>query len=145
MPTVEVCQELDAPIDEVWDLICGVEAYRRMEPVRSLEVLSEGHNWVITRWEVELKGNILIWTQRETRDQQNHRIEYQQLDGDLETFDGYWQLTSTAGGSTEAVLNVHFGIGIPMLSEMLDPVAERALRDNSRKMLLSLSAEKDRA
>jgi hypothetical protein len=39
------------------------------------------------------------------------------------------------------VLSVRFDIGIPMLSEMINPVAERAIKENSRLMLASLSSE----
>jgi hypothetical protein len=42
-------------------------------------------------------------------------------------------------------LSVYFDIGIPMLSEMLNPVAERAVRDNSRNMLLSIASEASQA
>ncbi|MNY71707.1 hypothetical protein D3C86_2101090 [compost metagenome] len=42
---------------------------------------------------------------------------------------------------TRAVLSIRFEIGIPMLREMLDPIAERALIENSRLMLRSLNAK----
>lgn len=139
MPLVEVNEQLEVPADRVWELVRDVEAYPRlMEPVRSLEVLEEGPDWVVTAWEVELKGSILKWTEHEQRDEERRRLTYHQIEGDLERFDGYWQVTALTPEVTEAILIVRFEIGIPMLREMLDPVAERAIRENSRLMLRSL-------
>jgi ribosome-associated toxin RatA of RatAB toxin-antitoxin module len=140
MPIVEVKELIRAPIEDVWALICDVQAYPRlMEPVLSLTVLEEGDGWLTTAWEVELKGSILKWTEREERDHARHYIAYRQIEGDLEEFEGFWRLRETEDGVTEAVLAVRFEIGIPMLREMLDPVAERAIRENARKMLASLA------
>ena len=139
MPLVEVNEQLEVPAERVWGLVRDVEAYPRlMEPVRSLQVLEEGPDWVVTAWEVELKGSILKWTEHEQRDEERRRLTYHQIEGDLEQFDGYWQVTELTPEVTEAILIVRFEIGIPMLREMLDPVAERAIRENSRLMLRSL-------
>lgn len=139
MPTVEVVQALAAPIDEVWALICDVRAYPRlMEPVRALDVVDDNGDQITTAWEIELKGSILKWTEHEQRDAENYTISYHQLDGDLQEFDGFWRLRALSATTTEATLLVRFEIGIPMLREMLNPVAERAIRKNSREMLLSL-------
>lgn len=140
MPTIEVHELLQAPIEKVWELVRDVEGYpQRMETVRDIEVLESGENWKLVAWEAELKGSILKWVEREEQDPEAYRLSYRQVDGDLERFDGYWQLTSQGSEVTEAVLVVHFDIGIPMLKDMLEPVAERAIRDNSSRMLTSLA------
>lgn len=140
MPTIEVHELLQAPIEKVWELVRDVEGYpQRMETVRDIEVLESGENWKLVAWEAELKGSILKWVEREEQDPEAYRLSYRQVDGDLERFDGYWQLTSQGPEVTEAVLVVHFDIGIPMLKDMLEPVAERAIRDNSSRMLTSLA------
>jgi ribosome-associated toxin RatA of RatAB toxin-antitoxin module len=58
----------------------------------------------------------------------------------LAVFEGYWQLQRLTNQTCQTMLSVRFDIGIPMLSEMLNPVAERTIRDNSQKMLASLAA-----
>jgi coenzyme Q-binding protein COQ10 len=139
MPTLEVSERVRAPIDKVWATVCAVEAYPQlMKPVRDVRVLEDGDNWAITAWEVELKGSILKWTEREERDPKTYRVAYHQVDGDLELFRGGWALTRISDDVTEAKLVVEFEIGIPMLRDMLNPVATRALTDNARIMLLSL-------
>lgn len=142
MPLVEVAEVIDAPVDKVWDIVNDVESYPRlMEHVRSLKVLESGPNYRHTAWEVELKGCIMRWVEREDSDPERYRIEYRQLKGDLSQFEGYWQLEALTPATSRAILSVRFEIGIPTLSEMLNPIAESAIRDTSQKMLMSLASE----
>ena len=142
MPVVEVAETIAAPARTVWDVVNDVESYPRlMEHVRSLRVLERGDNVRLLEWEVELKGCVMRWIEREELQPEKLRIEYRQIEGELAEFAGFWQLEPIDDASTRVVLSVNFDIGIPMLSEMLNPVAERAIRDNSRAMLTSLAGE----
>jgi ribosome-associated toxin RatA of RatAB toxin-antitoxin module len=142
MPLVEVAETIPAPVDRVWEVVNDVESYPRlMEHVRSMTVVERGENYRLTEWHVELKGCLMRWLEREELQPDRYRIEYRQIEGELAEFEGYWQLEPLTESSTRVVLTVRFEIGIPMLSEMLNPVAERAIRDNSRNMLLSLATE----
>jgi ribosome-associated toxin RatA of RatAB toxin-antitoxin module len=139
LQTVEVKERLAAPIQAVWDLICDIESYPAFMPsVRSTDVLARGDDWTVTAWEVELRGSVLKWVEREERDHARHHLAYRQLKGDLRQFEGYWQLHSVTTNVTDAILVVRFEIGIPMLAEILGPVTERAIHDNSRRMLRAL-------
>lgn len=142
MPTIEVKKHLEAPIQQVWSLISDLEGYPLlMDPVKKLEVIDRHGNELTARWEVELKGSILRWVEREIHDPARYRIDFNQIEGDLERFEGYWQLRPVGDDKTEASLQIRFEIGIPMLKDMLDPVASRALTENAHKMLTSLTAK----
>ncbi|OKI09450.1 hypothetical protein A6A06_01735 [Streptomyces sp. CB02923] len=144
MPKVTVSERLTATPDEVWARICDIESYPDfMDSVIRTKVLShhehdDGIVEAVTEWEVLLKGSVLKWSEREHRDAANRRLTYEQVAGDLERFEGYWQVTPLADGLTEATLEVDFEIGIAMLRPMLEPVAIRAIQRNSSDMLLSL-------
>jgi ribosome-associated toxin RatA of RatAB toxin-antitoxin module len=139
MPIVEVREIIHRDVHTIWERICDVESYPEfMEPVLSIEKLETIGNSDVVKWEVRLKGSILRWTESETRSEDRYRIDFVQVDGDLERFCGFWQLSEITSDQTEAVLYLEFEIGISMLREMLNPVAERALRDNLRLMLRSL-------
>ena len=141
MPLVEVTEIIPAPVEPLWDVIADVEAYPRlMSHVRSLKIVEEGEGYRITDWEIDCKGFIMRWTEREESDRAKLRVDYRQIRGDMEVFEGFWQLRDLGGGRSEVTLSVHFEIGVPMLAEMLNPVAERAIRENSRKMLESIAA-----
>jgi len=142
MPLVEVAEVIPAPVQRVWDVVNDVESYPRlMEHVQTLQVLERGPAYRLTEWVCDLKGCVMRWVEREEFDRDHYRVEYHQLEGDLAAFEGFWQLEPLSDSSTRVTLSVLFDIGIPMLSEMLNPVAERAVRDNSRNMLLSISSE----
>lgn len=149
MPIVTVTERLQAPAENIWDLVCDVASYPKfMESVVHTQVVSEtpvgdGSIHVVTDWEVQLKGSILKWTETELRYPDRWRIEYTQQSGDLEVFQGFWQVTRIDDDVTEATLVVDFEIGIAMLKPMLEPVAARAIERNSSEMLLSLGQRFD--
>ncbi|MEU5882409.1 SRPBCC family protein [Spirillospora sp. NPDC047279] len=139
MPQVRVDLDIEADVDSVWETVCAVEAYPQyMENVRSLTVLRDDGTTRTTAWSVLLKGSILEWSETERIDHVRRRLEFNQLDGDLDRFDGFWQVTAREGGRTHVELDIVFEIGIPLLAQMLDPVAVRAIRDNSEQMLYGL-------
>jgi ribosome-associated toxin RatA of RatAB toxin-antitoxin module len=142
MPNVNVQVDLNVSIDEVWEKLIILENYPNiMEPVQSITVLKSDGNYAEVEWEALLKGSILKWIEKEVRKPLEYIIEFSQLSGDLEKFSGYWSLESLSSTQTRAKLHIEFEIGIAILKDMLDPVAEKALTENSRKMLLSFGPE----
>jgi len=141
MPVVEVEERIAAPIETVWNLINDVESHPRlMEHVRSVEVRETGPGYRVAAWEADLKGCRMSWVEREEIDAERRRIDYHLVEGDLAQMEGFWQVDPLPDGAVKVVLSVAFDIGMPMLSDMLNPVAERAIRENSRAMLASLAS-----
>ncbi|MFL6128329.1 MAG: SRPBCC family protein [Mycobacteriales bacterium] len=144
MPVVRVTERLLVPEKEVWDLICDAESYPKlMDSVVSITIVCEapgpgGTVHTVADWEVVLKGSILKWRERDLRDPAARRITYSQVSGDMERFEGFWQVSRITDEITEAELVVDFEIGIEMLRPMLEPVAVRAVHRNSTEMLRSL-------
>ena len=142
MPLIVVRERIEEPIEKVWNLVKNIEDYPRfMEPVKEVTVLARSGDITDAEWTVELKGSLLRWSERETCRPQDHRIDFVQIEGDLEKFEGHWDLSTVDGGATEVELQVAFEIGIPMLRDMLNPVAEKALRENSITMLRAFARD----
>jgi coenzyme Q-binding protein COQ10 len=140
MPLIIVRERIEGPIAKVWELVRNIEDYPRfMKPVQEVNVLSRAGNVVEAEWAVELKGSLLRWSERETCYPAEHRIDFVQIEGDLEKFKGHWDLKALSDEVTEVELQVDFEIGIPALRDMLNPVAEKALRENSITMLRSFA------
>jgi ribosome-associated toxin RatA of RatAB toxin-antitoxin module len=140
MPVVRVEETLQSNIEDVWKTLRDVERYPAlMEPVRSLRVFERGPSATISDWEVVLRGSILKWRERAEFFPDEYRIQYNQLEGDLEWMKGFWKLRALSATMTEAILEIDFEIGIPILQDMLNPIAERALSYNARLMLRSLN------
>jgi ribosome-associated toxin RatA of RatAB toxin-antitoxin module len=140
MPEIKINLPVRAPIERVWDRVIQIESYPdTMDTVRSVHITH--HDDTCRRraaWSVLLKGAILEWEEEEHLDHASYTVDFKQLRGDLEYFDGYWRLKPLGPELTTVAFEVMFEIGIPMLAEMLNPVAQRSLHENCTEMLRSI-------
>lgn len=142
MSRVTVETTVRAPIAEVWDRVSDYPAYRRfMASVEEVTELPERNGNRITSWRVRLKGSMLHWTDETIARPDEWRLDFFQVDGDLERFDGYWQLQELEPSLTGVSLGVDFEIGIPQLRTLLNAAAAAAIRENSLQMLKDLDLE----
>ncbi|WP_441248382.1 type II toxin-antitoxin system RatA family toxin [Kitasatospora sp. McL0602] len=139
MPRVDVRLPIAVPPDTVWAAVVDVESYpHSMTSVDSVQITEQADaRHRTTAWSVRLQGSVLRWTEAEVIDPVARRFDFRQLTGDLGEFAGHWAVEEAPGGSTVA-LHVEFDIGIPLLAEMLNPVAATALRENAEEMLADL-------
>jgi ribosome-associated toxin RatA of RatAB toxin-antitoxin module len=143
MPEVAFELDIQAPATRVWEVVTDIERYPdSMGSVRSVTII-DGSDPLERRsgWSVLLKGSILEWEEVEQLDPDNLVMAFHQVTGDLETFDGAWRVTPIGEDRTNVRLDIEFEIGIPLLADMLNPVAERSLRANSREMLLGIERD----
>src|SRR3712207_1208078 len=103
-----------------------------MDAVRSIKVLERGPDHRLLAWGVELEGCMMRWVDREKLDIEHWRIEYCQVEGDLARFEGYWQLERDSDTGAQTTLVALFDMGMPKLSDMVEPIVECPTRDNSR-------------
>ncbi|MGI4861652.1 MAG: type II toxin-antitoxin system RatA family toxin [Janthinobacterium lividum] len=119
---------------DVWPILSDFSRYPDfMADVLEVLVPPHGDGEIHSTWRVLLNGSELTWTERD-RLIINERIDFEQTDGDLETWFGEWVLIERTDG-LYVDLNVTFDIGIPSLADVLHPIGERAIRANSRQML----------
>ena len=140
MPKVNIGQDIRAPIERVWDTLVDIESYAEsMETIRWIRLVgSDSEHARRAEWSVLLKGSILEWEEEEQLDHEAHKVVFRQLRGDLEFFDGHWMLEELGPNETRAHFELEFEIGIPMLAEMLNPVAQKSLEENCAAMLRGL-------
>jgi ribosome-associated toxin RatA of RatAB toxin-antitoxin module len=137
VPEVKIDITIQAPVDRVWTTVAEIERYQEsMETVRSVKILEQhGEHRRRAAWSVLLKGSVLQWEEEEEIDPENRLVAFKQIRGDLEYFDGQWRLEELSPEKTRVIFEVAFEIGIPMLAEMLNPVAQRSLQENCTEML----------
>jgi ribosome-associated toxin RatA of RatAB toxin-antitoxin module len=135
MPIVNTSVHLgDCPRDHVWPILTDFCRYPDfMADVLEVRIDSRQGDELISTWRVLLNGSELTWTERD-RLVFEDRIEFEQVDGDLEVWRGTWRLVERDDG-LHVELDVSFDIGIPSLADVLHPIGERAIRANSRQML----------
>ncbi|WP_051026878.1 SRPBCC family protein [Nocardia higoensis] len=101
----------------------------------SLDVDAEGNQ--LSSWSVWFRSGLLEWTERDVVDEAGRTLSFEQVTGDLARFDGAWQVSTGDTGVTIA-FDAVVDLGIPSLADMLDPLAERALRTNTADILRGL-------
>jgi ribosome-associated toxin RatA of RatAB toxin-antitoxin module len=79
-------------------------------------------------WELNFRSGLLRWTERDEFRTDELRIVFAQTEGDFEEFAGHWQMTQQ-GEDTALSFRCDFDFGIPSLEGILDPIAERVIRE----------------
>jgi ribosome-associated toxin RatA of RatAB toxin-antitoxin module len=127
--------ELDAvifsvPAEEVFENVVRFERYPELTPhVQTAQVHQtlpdpQGRS----SWELHFRSGLLRWTERERFSRDELRIEFEQTDGDFDSFGGFWTLRRN-GADCALHFQADFDFGIPSLEGILDPIAERVIKE----------------
>lgn len=100
--------------------------------VRSVEPHEGGSDW-----EVYFRNGILRWTETDRSDETARTIDFAQADGDFESFAGRWHVLATDRGA-RVDFTTDFDFGIPSLVGILDPVAERVIKETISLIVIGL-------
>jgi ribosome-associated toxin RatA of RatAB toxin-antitoxin module len=98
------------------------------EVVRSVRVEPLPDGGRCSHWEVAFRDGILCWTQRDEFDEDRLTASYTLIAGDPAALEGQWSVHPDNGGC-RVVFRSEFDLGIGSLSELLDPLAARILRE----------------
>ena len=79
-------------------------------------------------WELLFRSGLLTWSETEKFLKDELRIEFTQTEGDFDEFDGFWKIEQNG---TDVVLHFEcdFDFGIESLQGILDPIAERVIKE----------------
>ncbi|MFJ9058746.1 type II toxin-antitoxin system RatA family toxin [Streptomyces sp. NPDC102409] len=79
-------------------------------------------------WELHFRSGLLRWSETDTFLPDELEIRFEQTDGDFDSFTGVWALRQE-GPDVSVVFSADFDFGIPSLASILDPIAERVIRE----------------
>jgi ribosome-associated toxin RatA of RatAB toxin-antitoxin module len=140
MPEVEVEHIIAAPREQVYEAAKNMEAFLEFMPnakdIRTYERFEEGQ---LTEWTTQLKGKEFKWSERETFDDDQLKIYYEQVEGDLAEMKGDWTFEDHPEG-TRVIMTNAFEFGMPALEVVLNPVASVAIKNNLKSMLEALES-----
>jgi uncharacterized membrane protein len=138
MPVVEHSVSIDGvSIQQIWETLIEFTEYPTyMKDVISVAFCERDGIEAVSDWMVLLNGSELTWKERDFFTPMQ-RIDFEQIEGDIEVWQGYWLLEGQDGAATVS-LHVEFDLGIPSLADVLHPIGARAIRANCRHMLSSL-------
>ena len=122
---------------DVFALLSDFAAYPQFSnAVRSVQTTRrDGCDY--STWEVNFRDGILRWTEQDVFDTLNHRLHFAQTEGDIDHFTGEWSVHAATDG-VRVCFSCQFDLGIPGLADILEPIAEQALRDNARSIIAGL-------
>ncbi|MGW5053114.1 type II toxin-antitoxin system RatA family toxin [Actinokineospora sp. NPDC004072] len=120
----------NASAEDVLRALVQFDRYPELAPhVRSTEVHKTlPETSASSSWELYFRSGILRWTEQETIDLAALTVEFAQEDGDFDVFEGVWRFTQE-GADTRVRFDGDFDFGIPSMEGILDPIAERVIRE----------------
>jgi len=139
MPQVKVEALVpDTDADTVFARISDFERYSHYtNAVREITLRTLGNGVVESAWSVNFRNGILRWSERDHIDSARRVVTFEQLDGDFDELSGQWTVTP-AGQDVRVVFVAEFDLGMPSIAAMINPIAERTLRENIEAILRGL-------
>lgn len=129
---------LDLAAIDAFKLLRDFGAYPRLcKAVRHVRVEKMTEDQLRSSWEVNFQGGILKWQEVDLIDQDQLEIAFNQVAGDIDHFSGRWHVEDAPGGC-KICFSAQFDLGMPMLADMLDPVAKNAIEENIRSIITGL-------
>lgn len=81
-----------------------------------------------SEWELFFRSGLLHWTEDEQFDTRAPSITFTQYTGDFDEFHGEWTFQAD-GPDVHLRFSADFDFGIPSLEGILDPIAERVIKE----------------
>lgn len=137
MDTVRVEKKVaDHTAQEVFAFVLDVERYPRlMTNVNEVRIVSQQGDQRVTRWDTDVDGAPLIWTEQDTiRRDDPMRVEFELIEGDFDVFRGRWEVVQ-ADGEVSVVCELEYHLGIEVIEELLGPVLSEHIASNLQQML----------
>ncbi|MEZ4737569.1 MAG: SRPBCC family protein [Caldilineaceae bacterium] len=141
MKHVEILAQVNGyNVTDAYERISDFPRYPEFsEAVRAVTLLEARPGYTLSSWEANFRQGILQWVEEDSFDQTNHTIHFNQTEGDVDYFAGDWRVISQ---EAEDRCQIHFAaaidLGIPTMADILEPIAERALRENIRSIIAGL-------
>ena len=144
MPFVATSIVIDAPAALIYELAKDQERFPQFMPdVESVTIVERHPDRVLSRWKTLIEDAPIEWLEEDRFDDAALRIDYQLLEGDLDTFEGAWTFVPGAGGTLVA-LDVTYDFGVPTLAELIGPTLHKKVQENSEMMLRALKSQAEK-
>jgi len=118
-----------------YEIMKDMERYPEyMESVKSVKILEQDKNRVTTHWEAELDGAPINWVQKVRMEEKSQEMTFEAIEGDFDVFRGKWCVFECDKRVCLKLL-IEYRLGIPVIEEVLGPILEEKVRNNSKDML----------
>ena len=129
MPLLSIDATAPQDPDAALAALADMGGYPEHSPsIERIDVREEPDGTMVSEWDVEFRGGLMTWTQRDVLDRDARTLRFTQIEGDSELWEGGWSTAPDPGGC-RVHFEADFELGIPSLAEQLTPIAARALYD----------------
>jgi ribosome-associated toxin RatA of RatAB toxin-antitoxin module len=120
----------DEAADTVFENVVQFKRYPELSPhVQATEVTeTRPSDTGASSWELLFRSGLLQWSETERFLKDRLRIEFTQTEGDFDSFHGFWTMVQE-GADTVLHFECDFDFGIESLEGILDPIAERVIKE----------------
>jgi ribosome-associated toxin RatA of RatAB toxin-antitoxin module len=135
--------EINANQDIVFKVMLDLEKFPEfMEDVKKITILQDEGNKRVSEWEAEIDGLLFKWQEEDIYYPQEYKLTYKLIKGDLDKFEGYWEIIKLNDNKSKLVIFLSFDLNIPTLKSLIMPTIKFKVKKN---LALMLKAIKSRA
>ena len=125
--------------DQAYERVSCFEDYpKHTRTVREVDVTESTELGSHSKWEVNFRDGIMRWQEQDQYFPEERRIEFTATGGDLDMFVGSWSVDEAPEGSL-ITFQADFDLGLTTLNEMVEPIADEALRETIDQILDGLT------
>jgi coenzyme Q-binding protein COQ10 len=133
--------EINANQDIVFKVMLDLEKFPEfMEDVKKITILQDEGNKRISEWEAEIDGLLFKWQEEDTYYPQEYKLTYKLIKGDLDKFEGYWEIIKLNDNKSKLVIFLSFDLNIPTLKSLIMPTIKFKVKKNLTLMLKSIKS-----
>jgi len=131
--------EINAPALLVYQVASKTEDFPLFIPdVKVVKILEKKENKQLTYWEANIDGIIFKWEEEDIFYPDKLYLEYKLIKGDVDKFEGYWQVFPISENKSKLVLYLDFEVNIPMLASLIMPTIRFKVKKNIQQMLKAI-------
>jgi ribosome-associated toxin RatA of RatAB toxin-antitoxin module len=121
--------------ERAWNIISDFAKYPEiMKNVEQVNVIERNEAKGKSEWHVKVEDAPITWIEEDFYDKENGILSFKSIEGDLEIFNGRWELTEIEGGM-KIKFSVEYYLGIPVLEDSLGPILKEKMQSNIDEML----------
>jgi ribosome-associated toxin RatA of RatAB toxin-antitoxin module len=99
-----------------------------VDEVRSVVVHSNDGETMTSEWDIQFRNGPLRWAEVDYIRPATRSVVFEQTGGDFEVFRGSWRV-EPAGDGCRVTFEATFDFGIPSLAGVLEPIADKVLKE----------------
>ncbi len=133
--------EINANQDTVFQVMLDLERFPEfMEDVKRITILEKDGNRKVSEWEAEIDGLVFKWQEEDIYYPQDYKLTYKLIKGDLDKFEGYWEIIRLSDNKSKLVLFLDFDLNIPTLKSLIMPTIKFKVKKNLALMLRAIKS-----